>query len=401
MSFVPIFVGQCGNQIASQFWNVLNSNEESLRGDIFLRGKSKLRSILVDSEPKVVRKCVQDAHQLGLRVDDWNIIHGNTGRGCNWALGYHGLKMDSEKNIVRDVLDSARRESERCDIFNGFLIHHSLCGGTGSGLTSRLLDELREIYDKEYIISCCVAPDIRGESPMQYLNSLLCLNTLQKTTNCCVLFRNDKLLEIVGTKNGNQIENMNFHIASCLGDMYIPNESVSYRGVKYYGSEPSELLDVVAPDPSYKFLSANTANSDVSWGDLAVRLARTLVKKDDNKKLHAAINLLPIAKGYDSKEFSKNANSIFTKLNSLFNRKRLENKYWIGKKSDRSKSLTVISNHTGIVDLLEIVEERSRTMLEAKAYLHWYEKYERDIELRFKESIENIALVRDNYNSYR
>lgn len=138
---------------------------------------------------------------------------------------------------------------------------------------------------------------------MQYLNSLLCLNTLQqlswicyaeaniifnlhyflsfvfRNVNCCILFRNDRLLEDVNTKTGDQIENMNFYIASCLGDIYIPNESVSYRyglyffreqnhinflffhrGVKYFGTEPSEMLDVLAPDPSYKFLSANTAN---------------------------------------------------------------------------------------------------------------------------------------------
>ena len=68
----------------------------------------------------------------------------------------------------------------RCDMFSNILMVHSLCGGTGGGLGSRLLETLRGEFRLENIISCVVAPFISGDTPLQHYNALLSLTSLQK-----------------------------------------------------------------------------------------------------------------------------------------------------------------------------------------------------------------------------
>ena len=46
-----------------------------------------------------------------------------------------------------------RREIEKCDSFEGFLILHSVGGGTGSGLTSLLCERMSVEYGKKIKMS--------------------------------------------------------------------------------------------------------------------------------------------------------------------------------------------------------------------------------------------------------
>ncbi|CAH2291489.1 tubulin delta chain-like isoform X2 [Pelobates cultripes] len=56
MSLIWLQVGQCGNQIGNEWWQILNNNaSEEGRYNYFSRDNS-LNAICVDSEPKVIRK---------------------------------------------------------------------------------------------------------------------------------------------------------------------------------------------------------------------------------------------------------------------------------------------------------------------------------------------------------
>jgi len=65
-------------------------------------------------------------------------------------------------------------------MFNNILLISSLCGGTGGGLGSRILESLRGEFRLEHIISCVVAPFLTGDTPLQHYNALLSLASLQK-----------------------------------------------------------------------------------------------------------------------------------------------------------------------------------------------------------------------------
>ena len=63
-----------------------------------------------------------------------NTVFGASGAGNNWAKGHYTEGAE----IIDEVVDVVRKETESCDSPQGFQITHSLGGGTGSGLGTQL-----------------------------------------------------------------------------------------------------------------------------------------------------------------------------------------------------------------------------------------------------------------------
>lgn len=69
------------------------------------------------------------------------------GTGNNWVTGYYV----EDNQLIDEVFNVIRKETELCDCFQGFQLTHSLVGGTGSGFGSLIIDKLREEYpDRMY-----------------------------------------------------------------------------------------------------------------------------------------------------------------------------------------------------------------------------------------------------------
>ena len=88
-----------------------------------------------------------------------------------------------------------RQECEECDGAPDFLLLHSLGGGSGSGLGSRLMEGLREEYPLNHIATVSVAPRAAGDSPMQSLNSVMALSFLQAYADVVMMFSNQDILD--------------------------------------------------------------------------------------------------------------------------------------------------------------------------------------------------------------
>jgi hypothetical protein len=97
-----------------------------------------------------------------LYSDGVNVITNSSGRGNNWALGYSldykesGYLMREEKNINIDSFEKINKFIEKCQFLKGFLFIHSLNGGTGSGVTTRLIESLKDEFPKFTFIDCPV-----------------------------------------------------------------------------------------------------------------------------------------------------------------------------------------------------------------------------------------------------
>jgi hypothetical protein len=92
-----------------------------------------------------------------------------------------------------------RRQAEACDAGLGggggcVVVVHSMGGGTGAGLGSRLLEACREEYPKVALLSACVAPFAAGDTPLQHFNMALTLATAGEAADALVLLDNDDLL---------------------------------------------------------------------------------------------------------------------------------------------------------------------------------------------------------------
>jgi tubulin delta len=149
-------------------------DESPIKDDIFFdRFTNHARAILVDSESKVIKK-IQDDKKINFVFNQKNVMCTSNGRGNNWALGYsstykesiEGINSTGDKALHERVMETLRKEVERADFFLGMVLVHSLAGGTGSGMGSRLLESYRDDYGKAYLMSASVWPNSSGETPL-------------------------------------------------------------------------------------------------------------------------------------------------------------------------------------------------------------------------------------------
>ena len=76
------------------------------------------------------------------------------------------LSNTGDKALYERAMEALRKEVERSDFFLGMVMVHSLAGGTGSGLGSRLIEEYRDEYCKSYLMSASIWPNSSGETPL-------------------------------------------------------------------------------------------------------------------------------------------------------------------------------------------------------------------------------------------
>nr|XP_055121020.1 tubulin beta-1 chain isoform X6 [Symphalangus syndactylus] len=131
---VHIQIGQCGNQIGAKFWEMIGEEHGiDLAGSD--RGASALqlerisvyyneaysrkyvpRAVLVDLEPGTMDSI--RSSKLGALFQPDSFVHGNSGAGNNWAKGHYTEGAE----LIENVLEMVRHESESCDCLQGFQI---------------------------------------------------------------------------------------------------------------------------------------------------------------------------------------------------------------------------------------------------------------------------------------
>ncbi|XP_033114487.1 tubulin delta chain-like [Anneissia japonica] len=406
MTTVYTCIGQCGNQLGQQFFKTVINNGE--QRSPFVCRDDKIRSLNVDSETKVLRHLTKDTKKSLLRED--NVVCGRKGRGANWAFGYHGLRNDEEK-LLDSCLDAFRKEVERCDCYNGTVMMHSLCGGTGSGFGSRLCEAIRDDYPMAYIQSVVVAPFQTGESPLQNYNATLCMAWLQRYSDSVFLYYNEEMLHRLSGLNVSKqvrdeakvtINDINQHIAESLAGLYKP---VMSTGGVSNGNEPWEVLQSVCPMPSHKFAHViHTSQSKSSWEVITSTLLRKLRRYDKDGRAFSSLANLAVARGDKMSSFSKTSKSIENKIKAAYNCVRWNPfpvDFWISKDNiiqgrTGAASLTICANSSSVVEYADNVLGKTRRMLEAGAYLHLYLNHgcEQD---DFTEAYDTVQCIIDNY----
>lgn len=168
---ITLQVGQCGNQVGSEFWKLLCrehgigmdgtieefAEDGADRKDVFFYQADDNhyipRAILVDLEPRVISNIKQSSYSNLYNPENFFTWANGGGAGNNWAHGHH-----LGKEVDEDVLEILQREAEGSDSLEGFVMCHSIAGGTGSGLGSYFLERLNDLHPKK------IDPDLFGVS---------------------------------------------------------------------------------------------------------------------------------------------------------------------------------------------------------------------------------------------
>lgn len=317
MSVVLLQLGQCGNQIGGELFNMLMEDatklnpqfisknvdhkvnkeyEEEVLERFFSRdriGNTNARAVMIDMESKAISQTLLEAKKSG----KWTYPTGQQfcqkrGSGNNWAHGFleHGPKSTDT------VLEMVQKEVEKCDRFGGFLILLSLAGGTGSGVGAYVTGCLRDEFPHSFILNQVVWPYGTGEVIVQNYNAILTLSHLYKCSDGVIILENDKLQSIcsrlmnlkhISFKDINRV--ISHKLASVLQPvkLFSPGqEPTFYSRAVSVRNLLGDLIEQVCPHPDYKLMTLKNipqmaenslAYSTYTWAGLLKHLRQMLI----------------------------------------------------------------------------------------------------------------------------
>ena len=385
---IVLEVGQCGIQVGQSLFDEIDKSKEcSMLFDQFI----------VDTELK--------AQQRANTRSDHIYIKGSFGRGNNWANGHF--------DNVDDIMDGYRKLVESKCVYDGCVMIHSLAGGTGSGLGTRILSEIREEYSKSFNMTVSIAPFITGETAVQNYNALLSMEVLQRCSDLILYISNDHLFDCATRlmqSQSHKIKNnripldyLNSIASKQLLNFIKPvNEAGEGKSQKRF--DLAEFVYDLAPIPQYKLCTGAVSllNDRLeSWDDVMGSLIRNIEYKEDRLCLASKL----FVRGADH-----NLQSKITKLLSRFNGRvgvpltmdapLVHISFATGHKNKDGAGYEcgAVLNSNAVVEPLQTVLGKAKSLYSHRAYLHWYERYcKGDMTALFDDAFESLSTICDSY----
>ncbi|KAI9334930.1 Tubulin/FtsZ family, GTPase domain-containing protein [Obelidium mucronatum] len=346
-------------------------------------------------------------------VKETNRNAGSTGRGNNWAHGYSDdFGTESTLEVIRQTI-----EKQSSSYSQGTILFQSIAGGTGSGLGSRLTEDIRDEFPKRFLWNCAIAPFASGETALQHYNSLLSLAKLQQNSDLISVFSNDVVMNVLTKQHalyrGNKtdpkisLSELNNQIASSMAGVLLPTSPVTrtdtgdLNHLPMRGFNGWDLITQVAPMPSCKLVSISTSTNALevdkrmgllkglipasSWEDVTSDLFRNLPPIPLNMKKSHISSWLYARNAVGPEFWDRQADKMQSKVKQKLGpsivpppAQALElvasSSYAMNIKST-ARSLTLVSNNSDAISNLSHLLQRSHAMYESGAYLHWYDRH--------------------------
>lgn len=298
---ITLQVGQCGNQIGGEFWKQLclehgispdgtvmdlppttttghgmaanagASRSAEDRKDVFFYQSDDdryvPRAMLLDLEPRVVNKIAHmGAYKSLFNPENLFVAEDGGGAGNNWASGFRQGQEHNEQ-----VIDMIDREADNSDSLEGFVLCHSIAGGTGSGMGSYLLEKLQDHFPKKLVQTYSVFPNwdqSQSDVVVQPYNSMLTLKRLTLNADAVVVLDNTALNRIAEERL--RIKNPSVDHINSLVATIMAASTTTLRYPGYMNNDLIGLLASLIPTPRCHFLMSGytplTVNNDDATG---------------------------------------------------------------------------------------------------------------------------------------
>ncbi|RXH93747.1 hypothetical protein DVH24_014323 [Malus domestica] len=311
---ITLQVGQCGNQIGMEFWKQLclehGISKEGILEDFATQGGDRKdvffyqaddqqyipRALLIDLEPRVINGIQNSEYRNLYNHENIFVSEHGGGAGNNWASGYDQVCLQSDsgvylqslqllpstsncnfvviklygslpykwteivvnadqgKGVEEAIMDMIDREADGSDSLEGFVLCHSIAGGTGSGMGSYLLETLNDRYSKKLVQTYSVFPNQMETSDVvvQPYNSLLTLKRLTLNADCVVVLDNTALNRIAVERL--HLTNPTFAQTNSLVSTVMSASTTTLRYPGYMNNDLVGLLASLIPTPRCHFL---------------------------------------------------------------------------------------------------------------------------------------------------
>uniref|UniRef100_A0A2K5IHP2 Tubulin gamma chain n=1 Tax=Colobus angolensis palliatus TaxID=336983 RepID=A0A2K5IHP2_COLAP len=232
---ITLQLSQCGNQIGFEFWKQLCTEHgvspEGTVEEFAIKDEHYIPwAVLLDLEPQVIHSILNSPYPKLYNPENIYLSEHGGGAGNNWA------KADGSDNL------------------DGFVLCQSIAGGTGSGLSSYLLEWLNDRYPKKLVqtYSVFLNQDEMSDVVIQLYNSLLTLKRLMQNADCVVVLHNTALNQTA--TDPLHIQNPSFSQTNQLVSTIM---SASTFTLHYPGCMNNDLISLIAsliPTPWLHFL---------------------------------------------------------------------------------------------------------------------------------------------------
>lgn len=412
---IMIHVGQAGLQVGADYWKLLceehgidhqgNVKEKLGNPDVFFMrasgGKLVPRAVLVDLEPKTLREKTEI--ELPKFFDPKNIISGKYGGANNFAKGYLGEGRD----MVDSVMDAVRKEVDKTNSLQGFIMTHSIGGGTGAGLGALILEKIKEEYPKKILMTTSIFPSpLMSDAVVEPYNAILAMDALIEYADESIVMDNHALYQIV-TKNmgikSPTYADINLVISEAMSDL---TASLRFKGS--LNTDMKEFLVNLVPYPRSHFLMASFAPmatgedrqySKITTNDLAHALF-------DDQYMMAAIDVTKGTFLSCSLMFrgDNTAKEINTSLLEIKSKIKFSSFIPTGIKygmtdvapAGLARSGSALINHTGVAEIMNRILAQFNLMFDKGAFLQWYEAEGMKKE-DFEKARDNVAKLSAEY----
>eukprot|EP01084_Bolivina_argentea_P269228 457501_1 len=209
---VHIQIGECGNSIGNAFWTQIGKEHMILNNGKFDENKEENNNELLnrintyynhDGKRYIPRACLIDldptsldvikASSIGSLFKPDNIYFGSSGCDGNWMKGYYSEGAEA----IDQVMNIIRKESECCDLIEGFQLVHSISSGTGGGMGSLILRKIRDNYLYKLSANFSVFPSTKSDIYMETMNATMSVNQLIDNSDLTYVIDNNALYNII------------------------------------------------------------------------------------------------------------------------------------------------------------------------------------------------------------
>ena len=370
-------------------------------------GRFVPRAVMLDLEPGVV-DTMKSSH-FGKLYNPDNFVHGQSGAGNNWAKGHYTEGAE----LIESVIDVVRKETEGCDVLQGFQVSHSLGGGTGSGMGTLLISKIREDYPDRMLCAYSVMPSPKvSDTVVEPYNCTLSVHQLIENSDAVFSIDNEALYNIC--TNTLKMPSPSYSDLNKLVSGVMSGVTCSLRFPGQLNADLRKLAVNLIPVPRLHFFVVGYAPLSGEGAEKykSMSIPELTSQMFDAKNMMADCDpregrYLTAAAYFRGKVSTK---EVEDEMRKIQNKNASQFVEWIPHNTKTSVcdvpppgqkvAATFIGNSTTIQDLFKRVGSNFSAMFKRKAFLHWYTGEGMD-EMEFTEAEANMQDLISEYTQYQ
>ena len=329
--------------------------------------------------------------------------------GNCWAKGHYTEGAE----LVDNVMEVVRKETEGCDCLQGFQLTHSLGGGTGSGMGTLLISKIREEYPDRIMTSFSVIPSPKvSETVVEPYNATLSVHQLVENTDETFCIDNEALYDICFRTL--KLQQPVYGDLNHLVSLTMSGVTTCLRFPGQLNADLRKLAVNMVPFPRLHFFMPGfaplTPANSRAYRHLSVQ--ELTQQMFDAKNMMAAadprhgryLTVATMFRGRMSmKEIEEQMSNIQNK-NSPYFVEWIPNNVKVAVCDIPPKGLpmaaTFVGNSTAIQELFKRIASQFTAMFRRRAFLHWYTGEGMD-EMEFTEAESNMNDLVSEYQQYQ